>query len=154
MERAKTRIDFLVQSLSKSKDRILIPTPVLAEVLVGAGPSRIPELVARIEKLAAFRVASFDQVAAVELALLKESPKNKAPSTLTPVQTKAKLKFDRQIVAIAKVNSASAIYSDDDGLCNVCANNGLKTVRTWELELPPEAAQRELFGRSDDPIGG
>jgi hypothetical protein len=59
-------------------------------------------------------------------------------------ETWAKLKFDRQIIAIAKVNCAKSIYSDDFGVKSVATANGLKTVHTWELPLPPTAAQGEL----------
>jgi predicted nucleic acid-binding protein len=146
LEHAKARIDFLVQNLTKSKDRILIPTPVLAEVLVGAGPSKLPKLVEQIEKSAAFKIAAFDQLAAVELALLQDSPKHKQKSSLTVVETKAKLKFDRQIIAIAKANGVRVIYSDDEGVHSVAAHNNIKVIRSFELDLPPAAAQKDMFG--------
>src|SRR5437588_7452083 len=52
--------------------------------------------------------------------------------------TYAKITFDRQIVAIAKVNNVTVIYSDDDGVRKFAERNGLTVVRTWELPLPPE----------------
>jgi hypothetical protein len=38
ISRPKDRIDYLVQRLSKAKSKIIIPTPVLSEALVKAGP--------------------------------------------------------------------------------------------------------------------
>src|SRR5690349_11915789 len=94
---AKARLDFLVVNLSQAKERILIPTPVLAEVLVGLKPADIPKVTSEISSSAAFKVAPFDQVAAIELALLSESPQHKS-TKLSPMETKAKVKFDRQII--------------------------------------------------------
>jgi hypothetical protein len=59
-------------------------------------------------------------------------------------ETWAKLKFDRQIIAIEKVNAANTIYTDDTGLAVVAKGNGLKIVHTWELPLPAVRAQGEL----------
>lgn len=48
-----------------------------------------------------------------------------------------KVKFDRQIVAIAKVASANIIYTDDEGLRSFAEAQGLRVVRLAELPLPP-----------------
>lgn len=47
-----------------------------------------------------------------------------------------KVNFDRQIVAIAKVNGATMIYSDDDGLAKFAKSNGIQPVHTWQLPQP------------------
>ena len=48
----------------------------------------------------------------------------------------AKLRFDRQIVAIAKTNRATRIYSDDEDVMKFATRLEIKVVRTWELPLP------------------
>lgn len=63
---------------------------------------------------------------------------------MDPIVTKAKIKFDRQVVAIAKVEGADTLYTHDTGLRDVALANGLRVVMTWELPLPPQAAQGEL----------
>ena len=58
--------------------------------------------------------------------------------------TWAKIKYDRQIVAIARVNQASAIYSDDRDIRSIAAQADISVIGLADLQLPPEAAQHEL----------
>jgi hypothetical protein len=46
------------------------------------------------------------------------------------------VRFDRQIVAIARTNNAKRIYSDDENLAKFATRHGIEVVRTWELPLP------------------
>ena len=62
----------------------------------------------------------------------------------SPQATWAKLKYDRQIVAIAKVVGASAIYSDDKDIRILAADAGIPVVGIADLELPSEKAQMNL----------
>jgi hypothetical protein len=104
---AKERVEYLVQTLSDAGEKIIIPTPALSECLVHAGPAG-PEYLAIITKQACFRVAAFDERAAVEVAVrtfqARQSGQKKGGN---PDATKAKIKFDRQIVAIAAIEGAS-----------------------------------------------
>ncbi len=142
LSKCKDRIEFLLHTLSNAGTQVLVPTPVLAETLVRAGSAKAQYLTA-ITGTYALRIASFDQRAAVELAMLLESDL-KASVPRTPTETKAKLKFDRQIVAIAKVHGVKQIYSDDRGLTDVAENNGIAVTHTWQLPLPPVHPQHEL----------
>ena len=66
--RAKERVEYLIETLSKAGEKIVIPTPALSECLVHAGPAG-PEYLTIIGKQACFRIASFDERAAVEAAI-------------------------------------------------------------------------------------
>ncbi len=68
-------------------------------------------------------------------------------------ETWAKLKFDCQIVAIAKVGGATTIYSDDDDVYKLGTAAGIPVVRTRDLELPPDADQAELFPYDENDSG-
>ena len=48
----------------------------------------------------------------------------------------AKIRFDRQIVAIARTNGAKRIYSDDKDLAKFATKLGIEVVPTWDLPLP------------------
>ena len=50
--------------------------------------------------------------------------------------TWAKVNFDRQIVAVAKVNGASVIYSDDIELIKFAKRIGIEAVSSWDLPEP------------------
>ena len=58
--------------------------------------------------------------------------------------TWAKVKYDRQIVATAKVEAADTIYSDDNDVQKLAAQAGLAVIGVAELPLPPEMAQGRL----------
>ena len=51
------------------------------------------------------------------------------------------IKFDRQIVAIAKVAKVSTVYSDDENLGKIAKAQGLNVITIGELPLPREDAQ-------------
>ena len=69
VQRFRSRIDYLIQVLEKDRTKIIIPTPALSEVLVRGGNAG-PDYVTQISSSKAFRVAPFDQRAAVELAAM------------------------------------------------------------------------------------
>ena len=58
--------------------------------------------------------------------------------------TAAKIKFDRQIVAIAKVQQATAIYSDDNQLIMFAEANAIACIRVADLPIPESARQQRL----------
>ena len=65
--RAKERVEYRIDTLSKTGETIVIPTPALSECLVHAGPAG-PDYLSIISKQSCFRIASFDERAAVEAA--------------------------------------------------------------------------------------
>lgn len=65
---AKERVEALIESLGAS-DRLVIPTPVLAEVLVAAEEAA-PDILNKMQTLARLQIVPFDQRAAVELAIM------------------------------------------------------------------------------------
>src|SRR5438552_12063551 len=113
---ARERLEALVEALQKSRTVVIVPAPVLSELLIKAGDAG-PGIVAAIQRSAAFRVAAFDTRAAVELAQMTNASLATARERREAVAaTAAKIKFDRQVIAIAKVQGATAIYSDDEEL--------------------------------------
>jgi hypothetical protein len=145
LESIKERLDYLVEVLEKSSTKIIIPTPALSELLVRAGTAGVGYL-ERLRQVRPFKIESFDERAALEVALAIQKSidqvgkKQKGKAT----QTWAKVKFDHQIVAIAKVNNATTLYSDDEGLRGFAEQSGLSVVRLRELELPPKPPQMDF----------
>ncbi len=66
--RAKERVEYLIDQLSAAGEKIAIPTPVLSECLVHAGPAG-PDYLAILNKQSCFRIVSFDERAAIEAAI-------------------------------------------------------------------------------------
>src|SRR5579863_785846 len=68
LTRCQERIDFLVSKIEEAHRKIVIPTPALCELLVIAGPKYV-EYLNEINGRACYKVADFDQRAAIEAAL-------------------------------------------------------------------------------------
>ena len=146
LDKAAERIEYLIEILTTDKEKIVIPTPVLSEVLVHAGEAMQPYLDI-LNGQAAFRIAPFDQKAAIEAALAMSDAIKRGGHRVdaaNPDVTKTKIKFDRQIVAIAKAEGAQAVYSDDADVHSYAKHAGLDAYRTADLDLPPEDPQQSL----------
>jgi len=142
---SKERIDALVAELGKERTRIIVPTPVLSEVLIGAGSRAAEEIVDQLEKHAVFRVEPFDKLAAIENAAMGRTDLARPKAQRDAAATYAKLKFDRQILSIARVHQATTIYTDDLDLRALAMKAGLTVVGLADLPLPTAMHQTELF---------
>src|SRR5258708_16501301 len=99
--RCKDRIDQLVSELEARHAKIIIPTPALAELLVLAGPDYVKYL-NEINGRSCFKVADFDQRAAIQAALQMAAAITAGDKRSGTQAEHQKVKYDRQIVAIAK----------------------------------------------------
>ena len=59
--------------------------------------------------------------------------------------TRAQLRFDRQILAIARVQNQRHIYTDDGNMAKVAAAEGFTVTATRDLPLPSGQSSL-LFG--------
>lgn len=150
VEHAAERVDYLVRQLSRNRTKVLIPTPVLSEVLVHAGAAATQYLT--LLNQAPFRIVPFDTRASINCAEAIRSYGAKGPKG----SVRAKVKFDRQIVAIAQVEQVDALYSDDTDVFKFGQQVGVKVIRTYELPRDPGAAQGklDLDARPDHPEAG
>lgn len=139
----KARLDHLVKELQARHEQVLVPTPSLAEFLVKADKAS-QEYLTKLTTSKSFRVSPFGIKAAVECAISLGASIAKGDKRGGVKGTWAKVKFDRQIIAIAVAEGARAVYSDDDHLHQLGKIANLRTLRTSDLPLPPEAAQGQL----------
>ena len=97
VERARERVNALVQEIADGGEQVLVPSPALAEVL--ATPDCDMEEVLSTLRVSAFiRIGDFDQRAAVELAIRLRNAAAAGDIREGSKTTKTKMKFDRQIV--------------------------------------------------------
>jgi predicted nucleic acid-binding protein len=135
VERIGERIEKLQEDLDSESERIILPTPVLSEFLILAGRDG-PGYLEKLSGMKNILVRPFDQVAAIELAAVEVEDRLKEGKRGGSASSWAKLRFDRQIVAIAKTNGAVRIYSDDEDVMKFARRLGIEVIRTWELPLP------------------
>jgi hypothetical protein len=125
-------ISALIEDLSAANDVIGVPAPALAETLVRSGPNRA-EYMKVLNDTWKFQLLPFDARAAIDAADLIAAIK----SGKEPWETWAKIKFDIQIVAIAKAEGASLIYSDDHDIEKYARRFGIPVMRICDLPSPP-----------------
>lgn len=135
IQQCGARIAYLLAELQKAKTTIVIPTPVIAELLTLAGEAG-PEWLRILTTSRHFRPAPFDELAAVECA---EMAKRRRGARMSRT-LKAKAKFDEQIVAIGVIERATIIYSDDSDI-RALVREGVRVIGLGDLELPPSEAQ-------------
>jgi hypothetical protein len=140
VQMCQSRVTHLLAELQKSKTKIIIPAPALAEVLVYAGTAA-PEWLRIVSTSKHFRVAPFDELAAVEFAANQAARSKGVSKEAGPTRRKAK--FDDQIYAIAAVERADVIYSDDADIRKL-AGDRLRVVGIADLPLAAPAAQGAL----------
>ena len=153
LDQAAARIEHLVNTLATANEKIVVPTPVLSELLVLAGDVA-PKYVQRLNGILSFRIAPFDQKAAIEAAIMHRDALQRGGIRIDAAKldtTRTKIKFDRQIVAIAKVEGARIVYSDDDDVITYAEKAGMEASRTANLDPPPEDPQQAMdFDSSED----
>lgn len=132
--RARERVLGLIARLSGT-DTLIVPTPVLAEVLVRAGDGG-PAVLEQLQGQARIRVRPFDERAAVEVALMTQEALKAGDKRGGSEQPWQKVKYDRQIIGIARVSGATRIYADDGGLASFARSVGMEVISTWELPIP------------------
>ncbi|MCV9962590.1 hypothetical protein OIU34_11840 [Pararhizobium sp. BT-229] len=143
------RIDGLLEDLAKNKVRIVIPTPALSEALVRAGGSGGAAHIAKLRSSKHFLIEAFDDRAALEVAIWTKSAIDAGDKKGGSDDTWAKVKYDRQIVAIAKVAGATTIYTNDRNLCSFAFGRGIKAIGVHELPLSDATAQMRMFSDAE-----
>ena len=140
----KARLDQVVKTLSEDGAYVGIPTPAFAEFFVDADQATSPALAA-LRRKHWIQVLPFDERAAIEAALITRTERaTPVGKRGTSKKTWQQIKVDRQILAIAKVNNASAIYTEDDDLRIQASKLGITAFAIKDIPLPPEARQSKL----------
>lgn len=142
----KERVEYLTAELNASGEQIGIPTPAMAEVLVRAGNGR-SKFVSTLSDRWRFQILPFDSRAAIEASELIALIKSKSDTWATH----AKVKFDIQIVSIARVEAASVIYADDEDIERFAKRLKIPVVRICDLPTPPP---KQFPVIEAGPIGG
>lgn len=137
IEQYDKKIDHLLSRLEKEKTKMLIPAPTLSEILIRVEAEEVDDYLKEIFSGLAFSIASFEKEAAIEVAMMGRKAKKQGDKRSGSTEVWSKVKFDRQIIAIAKVGNTEVIYSDDKNLRNFAEQAGLNVISSHELELPP-----------------
>jgi predicted nucleic acid-binding protein len=140
-EGGKARIHFLIDETKKSRGRLVIPAPAFSEFSVYAKPEEIRLLLE--ERI--FRIAPFDTRAALECgaifkAWLAGQPK-KSLESKDKDPSKPKIKFDLQIISIAKITDTTLLITNDRQLKTLAAQYGIHARPVEDIALPDTERQ-------------
>lgn len=148
VEHARERVEHFIAGLGAS-DTLVIPTPVLAEALVRAEEGG-PGLLAAISDMARVKVRPFGGRAAVETATMTREAILAGDKRVGSSAAWQKVKVDRQVVAVARVEGATRIYADDKDLVGFARRLGMDVFSTWDLERPQR--EDDLFTAAGVPM--
>lgn len=138
-----SRIRGLIADARATRSRLIVPAPVFAEFAVKARDKELEFITGQH----VFKLVPFDAVAALECGFLirdvftQESKKDRHA-----------IKFDLQILAIAKVSRATRLVTNDRQLRNRSISLGIPAISILELPVPDNEKQTELS--LDDPSQG
>ncbi len=140
---ARARVAHLMETLLERGEAAVVPAPALSEILVHAGAAG-PEYLRVLDDRRRFVVAPFDRRAAVELAAMTREALDDGDLRAGLAITRARLNFDRQIVAIAWTLGETVVYSDDGDITRLAGPLDMEVIPVWRLSPPPEPPQAEL----------
>lgn len=150
--RGRERVEYLVHSLTEARStKVILPAPALSEFMLLAHEDWAGYL-ALIRKTSVFQIAGFDVPESVELVEHWFRHGDGKRLRYGTQQTWAKLKYDRQIVAIAKTNRVDLVYSTDNDIHKLCMEAGIKSMGIEDLPMPPPQ-QMELPVEDGNPLG-
>lgn len=146
------RLDALFIELSRSKGRLILPTPALAEFFVRSSAAGASAWLTALQRKQSIKLAEFDVKAAAECAAIHRRAVEAGGKRnhVKPSEAYQKVKVDRQIAAIAIVNRSDVLITDDENLRTVCEANSLRVMSVRELEIPDAARQRRIDEVPDD----
>jgi predicted nucleic acid-binding protein len=137
------RLRGLMEKAKASGISLGIPAPVFAEFLVRTDDATT-EMLNAFERRQAVRILPFDKRAAHECALLDRAALATGDKRGGSKVSWQKLKIDRQIIAIARVNSAQLLLTNDSSLRTLANRLGLPVQTVADLPIPDDAKQRPL----------
>ncbi|NMT33767.1 type II toxin-antitoxin system VapC family toxin [Stenotrophomonas maltophilia] len=141
----RTKLEYLLEMLDRKRGLVIIPTPAVSEFLVAADQAS-HDLMEVLQSKSSVRICPFDLAAAYECsqinaAAIGRGNKRDGVQHNKPWQH---IKFDRQIVAIAKCNGAQLIVSDDEGVRACAKRLGIQALSMSDLEFPEHERQAKM----------
>lgn len=155
IERSHERAEQILAEAELSGEIILIPSPAFSEALVMVAENIGPYLQAFSDS-SRFSIGPFGTKAAVEVAIRTRAAKDSGNKRDRIIAPWPKVKYDRQIVAIAHAEGASAIYTTDLDIYKHGALWNIPVRHLADVVLPPKQSfmtfvTEERTGLPDPP---
>lgn len=144
------RMDGLVVELARKREPIGVPAQVWAEFLEAASQQEAEESV-KLFKSNAFVLLSYDMRCAIETAAVARQGQAVRKITKEKKRDRQTVKVDWQIIAIAKVNRARLLLSNDGSMVAEAIRQGLHCMKISELPIPENGRQHSMRFEEDTP---
>jgi hypothetical protein len=151
IDRAVDRAWQIVEQADADSEPILVATPALAEALAG-GTHNIQAYLDEISKIERLKIFPFGIKASVELAIRTRKALDSGNKRDGVEASWAKVKYDRQIVSIAKVEGASVIYSTDEDVHKHGLVWGIETWHLADVKLPIKQGKLLDMERANETV--
>lgn len=135
------RVEALIDYVESNGGKIIIPTPVLAEYLIGIDKSDHQMHLRLIQSQACFEIVPFDEIAAIECA---QMPSLKELKAMMHTDTANKIKFDRQIISIALAINADEVWTHDKGVYTRCKELNIVAKSLADITPAPKQVLIEM----------
>lgn len=134
----------LIETLTKDGSLLLLPAPIITELVCPVPPKERGKLIDSISKW--FRIVPVDAQIAIKAGELwhdnkgawQEIYKDKGPDGL-----KNRFKFDLLVAATGIVRKVDILYTEDEALANICK----KYINVGPMPVIGTAAQLDMFGK-------
>lgn len=139
------RSQALLDHIESSGGTLVLPAPVLAEYLLGIeGEKNKQKHTQLILSMSCFEILPFDELAAIECSLLLSPNEFKQfiKSEINSNATANKIRYDRQIISIAKANNIDEIWSGDKEVSSKSAEFGIEIKSL--LDIQPMALSEQI----------
>lgn len=146
----KLKLLSMLDDLSASNARLIVPTPAIGEALCVATPAN--EILDKLNSFTCIDPQAFGMRAAMEMADVVKANR----TGIKKIQADATrpwqhIKMDLMIVGVAIASKATRIYSDDKSQSRFAELAGLEVVHSWDLQITGKYQQKNLFeGEGDE----
>lgn len=131
---AHERVKALVEQITAAGQKVVIAAPVLAELMVRAENAE-SEYMKEFSNSSRFRLAPFDHKAAIEHAMYTREALKTGDKRGGINDDWGKVKFDRQIIAIARSLAINKICTDDENLEKHAKKQNIDVVHIYDIQL-------------------
>lgn len=135
IDRIPERAASLLEYINVERGRLYIPAPVLTEYLIGIARKNQHTHLNDMNNLSCVQIMPFDEMAAYECAQMVDDQELKAIESDASA-TKAKLRVDRQVLAIALAVGADELWTHDHNLMSKSNSLGMRVKSLADI-LPP-----------------
>lgn len=137
------RVKGLVAEMASKREPIGIPAQVWAEFLEAATENEAAQSVA-LFKTNAFKLLSYDMRAAIETSQVAKRGQVARKGNSNKDRARQAVKVDWQIIAVAIVNNARMILTNDQPMLTECGRHKVKCLSIRDLEIPDGSRQQPI----------